>query len=132
MARVYATEAAYVTYTGAAAPANVALLLRIGSRVVDVLLTGIVYDVDAAGLPTDVDVAQSLSDATCAIAQEAAATGVMDAGGTQQWDSVGIGNVSLSGRGTSEGTAVILGVPVPPVARLFLADVGTLVVITKC
>lgn len=132
MARVYATEAAYVTYTGAAAPANVAMLLRIGSRVVDALLTGVVYDVDDDGLPTDVDVAQALSDATCAIAGEAAGTGVLDVGGTQAWDSVGIGNVSLSGKGTTEDTTVILGVPVPPVARLFLADVGDVVVIVRC
>lgn len=132
MARVYADEAAYVAYTGGAAPDNVALALRLASRVVDVLLTGVVYDVDTAGLPTDPDVAEALSDATCCIAQEAATTGILDAGGTQEWDSVGIGKVSLSGRGTSQDTTVVLGVPVPPAARLFLADVGDVVVIVKC
>lgn len=131
MARVYATSAQYVTYTGGAAPANVDTLLRVASRVVDRLLKGRVYAVDADGLPTDADVAETLADATCAIAQEAAATGALEAGSTQEWDSVGIGNVSLSGRGTSADTTVVLGIPVPGVALLALADVGTLVVIQQ-
>lgn len=132
MARVYATEAEYVTYTGGAAPANIALLLRLGSRVVDVLLTGIVYDVDDAGLPVDADDVEALRDATCCIAAEAAGLGLLDVGGTQEWDSVGIGSVKLSGRKTTTDTTVVLGVPVPPAARLFLADVGVLVVVTRC
>lgn len=132
MARVYADQAAYEAYTGGAAPANIALLLRLGSRVVDVLLKGIVYDVDDAGLPVDADDVEALRDATCCIAAEAAGLGLLDVGGTQEWASVGIGNVSLAGRKTTEGTTSVLGVPVPPAARLFLADVGVLVVVTRC
>jgi len=129
MARVYATSAEYAAYTGAAAPANVDTLLRIASRVVDVLLTAVVYDVDASGLPTNPDVAQALSDATCAIAAEADATGVLQAGGTQTWESVGIGNVSLSGRGTTDETVTVDGIPVPGPALLALRSVGRVLVI---
>lgn len=131
MARVYADSAQYTAYTGAAAPANVDTLLRIASRVVDVLLTAVVYDVDAAGLPTDPDVAEPMADATCAIAAEADATGALQAGGTQQWDSVGIGNVSLSGHGTSDETVTVDGFPVPGPALLSLRSVGKVLVIQQ-
>lgn len=129
--RVYATSAQYESYTGGAAPANVSVLLRVASRVVDYLLRGVVYDVDAAGLPTDADVIQALQDATCAIAAECASTGALDSGGTQAWDSVSIGNVSLSGRGTAAEAVTVGGIPVPGVALVFLADVGPLVVIQR-
>lgn len=129
MARVYATSAQFTTYTGGTAPDNVDALLRIASRVVDVLLKAVVYDVDADGLPTDPDVAQSMADATCAIAAEASATGVLEAGGTQTWTSVGIGNVSLSGRGTTDETVTVDGIPVPGPALLALRSVGPVVVI---
>lgn len=127
--RVYATEAQYVTTTGGAAPDNVAYLLRVASRVVDVLLTAVVYDVDTDGYPTDTAVADAMADATCAIAAECASTGVLEAGGTQQWSSVGIGNVSLLGHGVTEGTVTVLGVPVPASALLSLRSVGPVVVV---
>lgn len=129
--RVYATQAEYEAYTGGAAPANVQALLRAASRVVDVLLTAVVYDTDTDGYPTDTAAAEALSDATCAIAAECASTGALEAGGTQAWDSVGIGNVSLSGRGTSDDAVVVLGIAVPAVALLSLRDVGPLVVIQQ-
>lgn len=129
MARVYATAADFTAYTGGTAPENVDALLRVASGVVDVLLTGIVYDTDAAGMPTNADVAQAMADATCAIAAEADAAGTLEAGSTQQWDSVGIGSVSLSGRGTSAETLTVHGIPVPGPALLALRSVGPLVVI---
>ncbi|WP_408895939.1 hypothetical protein ACJ5H2_13565 [Nocardioides sp. R1-1] len=131
MARVYATSGQYATYTGGTAPANVDALLRIASRVVDVLLTAVVYDVDASGVPTNPDVTEAMADATCAIAAEADATGVLQAGGTQQWDSVGIGNVSLSGRGTTDETVTVDGIPVPGPALLALRTVGKVTVIQR-
>lgn len=120
--RLYATtEQAWPTDP----PANAALLLRTASRLVDVLLTTRHYDVDTAGLPTDADAVQALQDATVTIAHELQTTGALDAGAAVEWDSVGIGNVSLSGRKTAEGTTMVAGFPVPGVALLYLADVGT-------
>ena len=122
MARVYATtEQAWPTDP----PANAALLLRTASRLVDVLLTTRRYDVDAEGLPTDPDAVQALQDAAVTIAHELQTTGALDAGSTEQWQSVGIGSVSLSGRQSSEGTTMVAGLPVPGVALVYLADVGT-------
>lgn len=110
-------------------PANADLLLRTASRTVDRLLTGRAYDTDpATGLPTDTDVAQALQDATVAVALELAATGTMDAGSTTQYDAVGIGNVSLSGRSAADGTVTVAGIPVPAAAIAALADVGPMAV----
>lgn len=107
------------------APDNAGVLLRAASRTVDALLRGRVYDVDATtGLPTDADVAQALQDATVAIAHELEATGTLDAGGTQEWQSVGIGNVSLSGRQSAAGTVTVGGIPVPALALVHLSDIG--------
>lgn len=130
MARQYADAAALSTYPGGSAvPAeNVDALLRTASRVVDQLLRGVVYQVDAAGMPTDPDVGQALSDATCAIAVELEATGALKAGSTQEWDSVSMATVSLSGRKAKAGTVNVAGMPVPPAAIAALADVGRVVV----
>lgn len=131
MARVYATPAQYEDYSAREAPANVDALLRLSSRIVDTLLVGVVYDTDTAGMPTDPDVEQQLADATCAIARDSAIVGVLSGGGTSgQWDSISIGNVTLSGRGGESSTAQVSvgGVPVPPDALTALAQVGPLVV----
>lgn len=126
--RQYADSTALAAYPGGSAVASdsVDLLLRTASRVVDKLLTGILYDTDSDGMPTDTDVAQALSDATCAIALEADARGSLNAGQTQQWESVQIGNVALS---TLQGasatdTPMVLGLPVPPAAIVALSGVG--------
>jgi len=130
MARVYATAVDLAAYPGgdAVAAEDADTLLRMASRVVDHLLIGHVYDVDEDKLPTEVDVIDALRDATCAIALEADATGVLTAGASEAWQSVGIGSVSLSGRTLSEGARVVAGMPVPAAALLALADVGTLTV----
>lgn len=126
--RVYADAAAYAAYfPGSTAPANLDVLLRQASRVVDKLLRGRVYDVDPTSLlPTDADVAAAMSDATCAIAGELDALGTLNAGGTQQWESVAIGSVQLSNlQGASASDPLLVdGVPVPPAAILALGDVG--------
>ena len=125
--RVYADAAAYAAYfPGSTAPDNLAVLLRQASRLVDKLLRGRVYDVDADLLPTDPDVAAAMSDATCAIAGELDALGTLTAGGTKQWGAVSIGNVSLSNpqAGAGETALVVDGVPVPLAAILALGDVG--------
>lgn len=119
--RVYATtEQAWP----ADPPANAALVLRLASGVVDHLLIGRVYDVDATGMPTDPDVAQALQDATVTIAHEVVERGTLEAGGTAEWQSVSIGSVSLSGRMESNGTLSVSGIPVPPATLIYLSDVG--------
>lgn len=128
--RVYATAADLAAYPGGdtIAAADADALLRTASRAVDHILVGRVYDVDTVTeLPTDTDVAQALNDATCAIAVEAASTGVLEAGATQQWESVSIGNVSLSApKGASATDSPrVLGLPVPAAAIIALQDVGT-------
>lgn len=120
--RLYATpEQAWPTE----APANADLLIRTASRLVDTLLVTRRYDHDGTGVPTDPDDAQALQDATVTIAHELAETGAMDAGSTAEWQSVGIGSVSLSGRMSREGTTMVSGLPVPGVALVYLASVGT-------
>lgn len=122
MARLYATTAqAWPTDP----PANAALLIRTASRLVDVLLVTRAYDVDVDGMPTDADDVQAVQDACVSIAHELQTTGALDAGSTEQWQSVGIGSVSLSGRQASEGTVKVAGLPVPGVALVYLSDVGT-------
>lgn len=125
MARVYATEADYTAYTGETPPANIDRLLRIASGVVDYLLTGRLYDVDTSGMPTAVADSDALRDATCVIAQDADAANLIGSGGSQEWGSVSIGNVSLSNPLTSGGGGSVSGVPVPVEAMVALADVGT-------
>lgn len=131
--RVYATPEQLAAYPGGSTvpDADADALLRTASRMVDRLLTGRVYDTDADGMPTDVDVLQALADAACAIATELVATGATAAGASLQWDSVGIGSVSLSGRKAADGTVTVLGLPVPAAAIAALADVGPLYVVRR-
>jgi len=128
--RVYATAVELAAWPGGdAVPAEDAdAFLRTASRVVDRLLVGRVYDVDADSMPTDADVIQALSDAACAIALEDHSTGASAAGSTTAWESVGIGSVSLSGGKAADGTVRVDGIPVPAAALLALATVGRLVV----
>jgi hypothetical protein len=128
----YADAAALAAYPGgdAIAPADADTFLRTASRVVDAALKGVEYDTDVDGLPTDTDVAQAMSDATCAIALEANAAGTLTAGGaTQEWSSVSIGNVSLSKPTGSTDALVLLGVPVPAAAIIALQSIGAPVVL---
>ena len=126
--RLYATAADYEADGYGTAPANIDLLIRQASRTVDKLLVGKVYDVDDDGMPTGADDVQALTDATCAIAAECAASGVFKAGQAQGYNAVGIGNVSLSGPTLREGCVSVDGVPVPPAALVALSEVGRTVV----
>lgn len=100
--------------------------LRAASRIVDMLLKGRVYDVDVDLMPTDPDVAAAMAEATEAIAAEVEALGTLEAGSTQQWESVAIGSVQLSNlQGASAADPLlVMGVQVPPAALLALGDVG--------
>lgn len=124
--RLYADSAALAAYPGGAAvpEADADALLRAASRAVDELLFGIVYATDAEQLPSDPDVAQAMSDATCAIALEAHTTGALAAGATKRWKSVSVGNVSLADAAEGADTVVVLGLPIPAAALLALAGIG--------
>lgn len=66
MGRVYATKEQLEVYLeGEPVPDGAARLLRSASRDVDDMLLTAVYAVDAAGMPTDPDVAEALREATC-------------------------------------------------------------------
>lgn len=131
--RVYADSETLAAYPGGETIPETSrpTLLRLASRVVDQLLIGHIYDTDAEGYPTDPDHRQALADACCAIAVEAHATGATLAGATTDWESVGIGSVSLSGRKHAEDTRTVFGVPVPSAALIALADVGTFMVVVR-
>ena len=124
--RQYATTAELAAYPdGASIPAGSATMALVGaSRIVDRLLTGYVYDVDAGKLPTDTAVAAILRDAACAIAVEAQEAGMFTAGASFDWQSASIGSVSLSGRQSAQGTRVVDGWPVPPLVIAALSAVG--------
>jgi hypothetical protein len=130
--RQYATEADLTAeYPDTVHPANVARLLKVASAVVDTALAGVVYDVDASDLPTDADVTEAMMVATCAIVAEWVALAAAEAGASQQWESVAIGNVSLS---TLQGASAtdslrIDGFPVPPLAITMLRQVGNVRVV---
>lgn len=130
--RLYATPTDLAAHPGGdVVPAEDAeTLLRTASRMVDEALRGRVYDVDAAGMPTGTDELQATVDAACAIAVELHAIGYNTAGGTQAWQSVGIGSVSLSGPTQTAGTVLVMGLPVPPAAVVALRSVGVFSVVT--
>ena len=78
---VHATEAQLATWTGTAAPANAAVLLRSASLLVDRALIGAIYSTDTTGVATDATVLQALADATCAQAATWATLGIDPTGG---------------------------------------------------
>lgn len=123
--RQHADAAALAAYPGGTAidPSEADFYLKRASKVVDELLVGVVYDVDTDKLPTDTDVAEAMSDATCAIALQAKADGTLTPGGSsQQWSSISIGSVSLSG--PTSDPLVVLGLSVPTDAILSLVGIG--------
>lgn len=63
---VYATVSDYLSWTDvASAPLGLSRVLTVASTRVDEMLVGVVYDVDTAGRPTDLDVAELLRNVTC-------------------------------------------------------------------
>ncbi|WP_406334353.1 hypothetical protein OG814_11820 [Streptomyces zaomyceticus] len=104
MGRVYATPEQLTEWTGRPAPADADRILARASEDIDDALLTALYDVDDNGMPTDPDVAQALTDATCAQVEYQQATGDDGTGAASRWDSVSIGPVSLSGRRQGAGT----------------------------
>ncbi|MFE5852013.1 hypothetical protein ACFQ61_02135 [Streptomyces sp. NPDC056500] len=102
MVRVYATPEQYAAYPGAPpVPPDVQitdLLARASEDIDDALLTAL-YPTDDDGMPTELAHVAALTAATCAQVEYriTSATGD-DTGAADQWDSVSIGPVALSGR----------------------------------
>lgn len=109
MARVYATQAQYETYTGQTAPADIAARLARASRFLDSRAFRLCwYEVDEDGYPTNAVVAAAFADAVSAQVQWWEETGD-ELGTAGRWGSVKIGSVSLSGPGSSSGNSGPVG-----------------------
>jgi len=106
MARIYATSAQYVSYTGQTAPTNIDALLARASRFLDSAVIRLCwYEADTVtGMPTNTTVLEAFSAAVCAQVQWWEETGD-ELGTASQWSSVSIGSVSLSGRNSSSGNS---------------------------
>lgn len=103
---IYATSAELATWTGTAAPANAAALLRAASLRVREATSSALYETDATGKPTDADLLQAVKDATCSHAAALAAAGIdpAAAGTDAQVASTSIGSASVSYAG-ADGAA---------------------------
>ena len=96
MARVYATAAALITYTGQAAPDNADQLLRQASQFLDANVFRLCwYHVGTDGLPSDPTVAEAFSDAVCAQVQWWDELGDSIGAAGAGWGNVQIGSVTL-------------------------------------
>ncbi|MEE2041278.1 hypothetical protein Q8791_29040 [Nocardiopsis sp. CT-R113] len=93
--RRYATVEDLGAFLGPAAvvPEDAEQLLDQASEVVDELLLSARYAVDAAGMPTDPDVAEALARATCAQAVYIDDSGDRTGAGSQ-WSSASLGGAS--------------------------------------
>lgn len=97
MARVYATQAQFETYTGQTAPADIEARLAQASRFLDSQVFRICwYDVDDTGLPSNELVAAAFADAACAQVQWGIDVGDTTGSAGVGWGSVEIGTVKLS------------------------------------
>lgn len=101
MARVYADQAAYEAYTGAAAPTGVAQLLARASQFLDSRVFRLcVYDVAPdTGLPTNDLVTAAFSDAVCAQVQWWDELGDHTGAAGAGWGTVQIGTARLGRTG---------------------------------
>jgi hypothetical protein len=103
MPRIYATAEQYTENTGQPAPADLGARLARASRFLDsTVLRLCVYDVDAAGMPTNPVVADAFAAATCAQVWAWDESGD-EQGSAGKFGSVSIGSVSLSGAGPASG-----------------------------
>lgn len=122
MARVYATLAAYRTWSqDAITPdARVTWLLARASEDIDRALIGAVYPVDSNGMPTDATDIATFSDATCA--QVAFRQEISDdTGAASRNDSTSIGGISIH---RAAGTAALSLPPLGPEALKILRLAG--------
>ena len=114
--RVYATADDYSQYVtggtgvGGIVPSNIAYELQLASAVIDLAMTGAIYDTDdTTGLPTDPDVIGLMCLATCQQAEFQIAYDD-NTGAKSIYDSVSISGVSMHrAAGTAGNTLPPLG-----------------------
>jgi len=124
--RVYATTTDYTTFTDGDTTTDA--LLRRASVVVEGLTRLAVYDVDVDGMPTDPDIDQAFTDATCAQVAYWADTDDVT-GAESQAGPTKIGSVSFGGSGASGGatnTKSAAASRLAPEAAEILANAGLL------
>jgi hypothetical protein len=125
--RVYATPEQLAAWTGQPAPAGACRLLARASEDIDSALLTAVYEVNGHGAPVEAHVAQALAAAVCAQVEHWLATGSDGVTIAEQWNSVSIGPVSLSGRSSiPTPTMTVAGVELAPRAYRALHRVGLL------
>ncbi|NUK22068.1 hypothetical protein [Streptomyces lunaelactis] len=97
MARIYATSAQYVTYTGQTAPTDIAARLAQASRFLDSQVFRLCwYEADSeTGMPTNALVLAVFADATCAQAEWGDEVGDTTGAAGAGWGNVSIGSVQL-------------------------------------
>lgn len=97
MARIYATAADYLAFTGQTPPAGIEAQLARAARFLDSEVFRLCwYDVDAGGLPSNPLVLAAFRDAVCAQVAWWVELGDSTGAAGVGWSSVGIGSVSLS------------------------------------
>lgn len=124
--RVYATLADFDSFTDTElTDAEITKLLRRASLVIDGLTRLARYDVDVDGNPTDADVMQAFTDATCAQLawwdDTDDVTGAESTAGAIKIGSVSLGTTSSGGSGVSAADS-----RVAPEAAAILAAAGLL------
>ncbi|GMA22282.1 hypothetical protein GCM10025864_44470 [Luteimicrobium album] len=133
MSLVYATPADLAAWTGTAAPANAVTLLRVASGLVRRATVTAWYATNDTGAPTDPDVVQAFSDATCAQAATWATLGIdpttagVDTGtGGRVVASRALGpaNISYAGADDTAARRAQLADDLTPEALGILADAG--------
>lgn len=121
MARIYATEADYQTFTGDLSATSSPALLRAASARIETALRGVLWDTDdETGLPADDDVAEAFKDAVCALVQYWDEIGdTTGSGATSQFQSATIGSASYT---RAAGTAAPYKLPQTVVDILSAAE----------
>ncbi len=130
-APVYATVAEYHQYVDDSTFAPPDRLLARASRIVDEVLFGALYDVDADDLPTDPDVAAALRDATSAQVDWLRANGdTTGAGGVPVVQSATIGSISFTGATRTPAGRTRSGAEVAPEVPGILEGAGLRLVVS--
>ncbi|MCI3271396.1 hypothetical protein [Streptomyces cylindrosporus] len=97
MARTYATQADYQSFTGQTPPTDINALLAKASRFLESNVFRLCrYEVDADGYPANTVVKQAFTDAVCAQAEWFDETGDTTGAAGAGWGSVSLGSAQLS------------------------------------
>lgn len=130
MARVYADTTDLSEWTGDPLPNDPDRLLARASTYIDLALIGVRYATNEQGMPTSQQVAEALTDATCAQAQYWDELGDTGSGAIGVYSDVTIGSLSLSTPGGAsagaQGNGTTGGGGIAPRAYAVLRTAGLL------